>query len=59
LRDDNFKADSVDRIVKAASAVYQLYDVPQNLIVEHPDCAHDFPEDVRERAYRLLEEELR
>jgi len=59
LRDDNFKPDSVDKVVKAASAVYRLYGVPQNLIVEHPDCTHDFPEDVRERAYRLLEEKLR
>jgi len=27
--------------------------------VEHPDCAHDFPQDVREQAYQLLEEKLR
>ena len=59
LRDDNFKPDSVDEIVKVASAVYRLYGVPENLKVEHPDCAHDFPENVRERAYRLLEEKLR
>ncbi|MEK7706953.1 MAG: alpha/beta hydrolase [Verrucomicrobiota bacterium] len=59
LRDDNFKWRSVDDVVKAASAVYRLYGVPANLQVEHPDCAHDFPEAVRERAYRLLEEKLR
>ncbi len=59
LRDENFKWRSVDEVVKAASAVYRLYGVPGNLQVEHPDCAHDFPEVVRERAYRLLEEELR
>jgi hypothetical protein len=33
--------------------------MPENLRVEHPTCAHDFPEAVRERAYRLLEETLR
>jgi len=59
LRDDNFQWRSVDEIVKASSAVYRLYGVLQNLIVEHPDCAHDFPVDVRERAYQLLEEKLR
>jgi dienelactone hydrolase len=59
LRDDNFKWRSVDDVVKAASAVYRLYGVPGNLKVEHPDCAHDFPEAVREQAYRLLEEKLR
>ncbi len=58
LRDDNFKPDSVDKVVKAATAIYALYGVPQNLTVEHPDCAHDFPEEVREQAYRLLEETL-
>jgi hypothetical protein len=42
-----------------ASAVYRLYGVPQNLLVEHPDCEHDFPPDVREAAYRFLDEQLR
>ena len=59
LRDDNFKPDSVDDVLRAASAVYRMYGVPENLQVEHPDCAHDFPEDVRASAYRLLEEKLR
>ena len=59
LRDDNFQWRSVDQVVKAASEVYRLYGVPQNLIVEHPDCTHDFPENGREQAYRLLEEKLR
>jgi len=45
--------------VEAASAVYRLYGEPQNLRVMHPDCGHDFPDDVREKAYRLLEEQLR
>jgi hypothetical protein len=58
LRDDNFKPDSVDKVVKAASAIYRLYGVPQNLILEHPDSSHDFPEAVRDQAYRLLEEKL-
>jgi dienelactone hydrolase len=59
LRDDNFKPDSVDEIVKAAAAVYRLYGAPENLRLEHPDCAHDFPAEARERAYRLLAETLR
>jgi len=58
LGDSNFKAGSVDEIVKAASVVYRLYGVETNLTVEHPDCGHDFPEAQRERAYRLLEEKL-
>lgn len=57
-RDHNFQAASVDRIAKAASAVYQLYGHPARLEVEHPECEHDFPPEMRERAYRLLEKTL-
>ena len=59
LRDVNFKSRSVDEIVKAASQVYRLYGVPQNLRVEHPDCEHDFPPDIRDEAYRFLDAHLR
>ncbi len=59
LRDANFRWQSVDEVVKAASAVYRLYGIPQNLEVEHPDCEHDFPPEVREAAYDFLDEHLR
>jgi hypothetical protein len=56
--DTNFKWSSVDEIVRTATPIYQLYHVPQNLRIEHPDCAHDFPEAVREKAYRIFETRL-
>lgn len=59
LKDSNFKWDSVDKVVAAAKPVYQLYRKPQNLLVEHPDCDHDFPDAMREKAYQLMERELR
>lgn len=59
LRDSNFQARSVDEIVAAAAPVYALYGAADQLRVEHPDAGHDFPEEVRERAYQLLEEKLR
>jgi dienelactone hydrolase len=59
LRDANFRWQSVDAVLHAASAVYRLYGVPQNLEVVHPDCEHDFPPEVREAAYRFLDEHLR
>src|SRR5438067_2292677 len=59
LGDTNFKWRSVDEIVRAAAAVYRLYGVPQNLRVEHPDCGHDFPPEMRELAYQLLHENLK
>jgi len=49
----------VDDVVNSARPVYELFGVPQNLIVEHPDCGHLFPAEMREKAYRLLETNLR
>lgn len=59
LGDSNFRARSVDEVLKAASAVYRLYGAESNLIVEHPPGGHDFPDPQREEAYRLLEKKLR
>src|SRR6266446_3131484 len=59
LGDTNFKWRSVDEIARAARPIYQLYGVPQNLRVEHPDCGHDFPEETRRIAYQILDEKLR
>jgi hypothetical protein len=58
LRDDNFRWESVDRIAAAARPVYALYGQRGNLIVKHPDCAHDFPEEMRRFAYDLLDQHL-
>lgn len=56
--DSNFRADSVDRIVAAARPVYQLFEKTDRLQVRHPDCGHDFPDEMREAAYRFLETAL-
>ena len=59
LHDNNFKWKSVDRIAKAASQVYRLHCVPKRLQVEYPDCDHDFPDKMRQTAYRLFDAVLR
>jgi dienelactone hydrolase len=59
LGDTNFKWRSVDAVAGAAARVYRLHGVPQNLQVAHPDCGHLFPVEMRERAYHLLEENLK
>lgn len=51
LHDKNFQWKSVDRIQQAALPVYRLYRAESNIRVEHPDCDHDFPDDVRMKAY--------
>jgi hypothetical protein len=57
-KDHNFRADSVDRIVAAARPVFALYGHADRLRVEHPDCGHDFPKEMRETAYALFDSVL-
>lgn len=59
LRDSNFKWESVSRVMAAASQIYRLHRVPQNLRVEHPDCEHDFPDAMRQIAYELCDKHLK
>lgn len=58
LGDSNFKWRSVDRVMAAARPVYELHGAVARLAVEHPDCAHDFPTAMREKAYAWLEQHL-
>ena len=54
LRDSNFKWHSVDHIIAAAKPIYALHRAPERLAVEHPDIEHDFPPEMREKAYAWL-----
>ncbi len=58
-KDSNFRADSVDRIVAAARPGFRLHGHPDRLRVEHPDCEHDFPNEMRETAYKLFDSVLK
>ena len=57
-KDSNFRADSVDRIAAAARPVFKLLGHEDRLKVEHPDCEHDFPPQMREAAYQLFDKVL-
>jgi dienelactone hydrolase len=57
--DHNFKAESVDRIAKAAQTVFKLHGKPDNLRVEHPAGGPDFPPAMREAAYKLFDDVLK
>lgn len=59
MKDANFYWDSVDRITAAAKPVYGLYKAESKIRVEHPDCAHDFPDPVRTQSYEWIEASLR
>lgn len=58
LHDDNFEVSGVRDVIAAAKPIYELYGKPENLRANYPDCAHDFPEDVREVAYGFLDRHL-
>ncbi|MBI2424759.1 MAG: dienelactone hydrolase family protein [Candidatus Hydrogenedentes bacterium] len=59
VKDANFAVEGVVACVEAAAPVFDLYGVPDNLQVAYPDCAHDFPPDVRELAYAFLDTRLK
>ena len=54
LHDSNFDVGGVDICVAKVKSKFPGH----RLVVAHPDCGHDFPPDVRERAYRFLDEAL-
>ncbi|MGH8021089.1 MAG: hypothetical protein ACREIA_22975 [Opitutaceae bacterium] len=58
LHDSNFKSASVDRVVAAARTVYAVFDRAGAIKTVHPDCAHDFPPEVRQQACAFIEEHL-
>ncbi|HUS35216.1 MAG TPA: alpha/beta hydrolase [Verrucomicrobiae bacterium] len=51
--DTNFKWQSVDRIVAKARQTSSI-----QIEVEHPDAAHSFPKDMREKSYAIIEKAL-
>ena len=59
LGDTNFKWRSVDAVAASARDVFALYGAAENLRIEHPDCGHQFPKALREKAYELLDRELK
>jgi hypothetical protein len=59
LHDDNFDVEGVKECIAAARPVYQLLGAADKLAANYPDCAHDFPPEVREVAYRWLDRWLK
>jgi dienelactone hydrolase len=56
--DDNFEVSGVRDCLRAAGPVYAIYGASDRLSAVHPDCGHDFPPEIREQAYRFLNEAL-
>jgi acetyl esterase/lipase len=58
LHDANFDNGGVRKCIAAAKPVYELLGAKEQLQVVYPDCAHDFPDAVREQVYQWLETKL-
>ena len=59
LHDGNFRWKSVDKCAEAARPVYKLLGGEGNLAIEHPDSDHNFPDEMREKAYALFDKILK
>lgn len=58
LHDSNFEVSGVKDTIAAAKPIYELFGEADNLQANYPDCAHDFPEDVRKVAYDFFDKHL-
>lgn len=58
LHDSNFSVDGVKKGILEANKIYHLLGVEENLQVLYPNCEHDFPDEIREEAYRFIDNAL-
>lgn len=59
LEDSNFDVQGVRDVIAEVQKAYAFYDSPSRLKVVYPEGGHDFPEPVREEAYRWLADQLK
>lgn len=58
-KDNNFRWESAAKVVRSAAEVYELHKAVKNLRIEHPDCEHVFSPEMRELAYKMIDEVLK
>ena len=58
VNDANFDVEGVKKGIASAKKVYELLGAGKNLQVYYPDAGHDFPTEVRLKAYRFIDEAL-
>lgn len=59
LRDSNFDYRGVKKAEPVARKIYDLLGAPDALVIEYPDCEHDFPNVQRRKAYTVLDTALK
>ena len=58
LRDSNFDVKGVKKGIAHAAEVYRFLRAPDKIKVQYPDAEHDFPLEVRMKAYRFIDKML-
>ncbi|QDU27186.1 Prolyl oligopeptidase family protein [Anatilimnocola aggregata] len=56
--DSNFDVAGVKKAMPVVREVYDLFGVADRLQARYPECGHDFPPEVREEAYKFLDQAL-
>jgi len=56
--DSNFEVSGVHDCLRAARPVYALFGADRSLRAAHPECGHDFPDEIREAAYSFVDRVL-
>lgn len=58
VNDSNFDVEGVQHVIKEVLPVYRFLGVPDNLHVYYPECKHDFPDEIRAKAYAVIDSVL-
>ena len=59
LRDANFDYRGVEKAAVQVRRIYELYEKPDQMRIAYPDADHDFPPQIREEAYRFIDQYLK
>lgn len=59
IGDKNFDVNGVKKGIEEAMQVYRFLKVPDNLQVYYPDSGHDFPTEIRMKAYNMIDKVLK
>lgn len=55
VNDSNFDVKGVQQVIQEVTHVYSFLEVPGNLHIYYPECKHDFPVEMRTKAYELID----
>jgi dienelactone hydrolase len=57
--DSNFRWESAGKVVRSAGEIYKLHGAEKNIVIDHPEAPHVFPQENREKAYRMMDDVLK